>query len=579
MTARGSRARAKLAAAILAGVLPLGAVSAQSVVPTRDELTRPPATTESRPSRLSVRGEMERSPCALSDPQFAGINVTITEVRFNNLKGATPAEMRSSWTDLAGQNRPVNIICDIRDRAATLLRNKGYLAAVQVPVQRIENGVVKLEVLYGRVTTVRARGETTGAEAKLTQYLQKLTQDEIFDRHRAERYLLLARDLPGYNVQLTLRPAGTAPGDLVGEVSVIRRPYSVDATVQNLAPRETGRWGGQLRAQAFGLTGMGDVTTLSYYNVLGDWREQRIIQVGHQFRPGSEGLIVDGQFTYAWSRPDTGAAAGDPALTAKTLFSSLSLTYPLIRRQSHSVYLSGGFDLLNQDVELIAPLARDHLRIGWLRATAEGVDTRSSAPHWRASALLEFRKGLGVLGASSGCRQASCDFTSAIPLSRADADPTAAIVRAGGSLELAIGDSLALFLSPRAQLAFAPLAAFEEFTGGNYTIGRGYAPGTISGDSGVGLVTELRGPRLRLGNVGARVQPFAFGDLAWAWNKHDGLGADRLASVGAGMRGDLADRLRLDVTIAKPLRRAGLLEQRPGWRALFTLTTRFLPWR
>ena len=49
-------------------------------------------------------------------------------------------------------------------------------------------------------------------EAKLAGYLSKLTQDEIFDRNRAERYLLLARDIPGYNVQLTLKPAGTGPG-------------------------------------------------------------------------------------------------------------------------------------------------------------------------------------------------------------------------------------------------------------------------------------------------------------------------------------------------------------------------------
>ena len=39
-----------------------------------------------------------------------------------------------------------------------------------------------------------------------------MTKDEIFDRRRAERYLLLARDLPGYNVQLVLKPAGTGPG-------------------------------------------------------------------------------------------------------------------------------------------------------------------------------------------------------------------------------------------------------------------------------------------------------------------------------------------------------------------------------
>ena len=143
-------------------------------------------------------------------------------MRFNNLKGATPEELRPSWAPFANTTQPVAVLCEIRDAAATILRNKGYLAAVQVPTQRIENGVVTMETLFARITTVRARGQTGGAEAKLAAYLSKLTEDEYFDRNRAERYLLLARDLPGYNVQLTLKPAGTAPGELIGEVSVLR---------------------------------------------------------------------------------------------------------------------------------------------------------------------------------------------------------------------------------------------------------------------------------------------------------------------------------------------------------------------
>ena len=193
--------------------------------------------------------------------------------------------MRRTWSDFAGSEQPVAVICEIRDRAATYLRDKGYLAAVQVPTQRIENGVVQLEMLYARVTTVRARGQTGGAEAKLAGYLNKLTEDEIFDRNRAERYLLLARDMPGYNVQLTLKPAGTGPGELIGEVSVIRQPYALDAVIQNLAASETGRWGGQLRGQVFGLTGLGDSTFVSVYSTL-DFKEQQIVQIGAQLPPG-----------------------------------------------------------------------------------------------------------------------------------------------------------------------------------------------------------------------------------------------------------------------------------------------------
>ena len=212
------------------------------------------------------------------------------------------------------------MICEIRDAAATILRDKGYLAAVQVPTQRIENGVVRMEMLYARVTTVRARGQTGGAEAKLAGYLSKLTEDEIFDRNRAERYLLLARDLPGYNVQLTLKPAGTGPGELIGEVSVLRRPYSLDATVQNLAAQETGRWGGQLRGQALWPDrAWRRHLRLSFYSTR-DFKEQQILQVGAQLPAGLRRADHRRAVHLCLDQAGHRRRPGDPDLKSRTLF-------------------------------------------------------------------------------------------------------------------------------------------------------------------------------------------------------------------------------------------------------------------
>ena len=561
------------------GVLALGTgpwssgAAAQSIAPTRDELTRNQPTAPPK-SSLNVIGDVERSPCPLADPQYANIRLDLRTVDFNNLKGATPEEMRRTWAEYAGTNQPVSVICEIRDRAATYLRDKGYLAAVQVPTQRIEDGNVKLEVLYARITTVRARGQTKGAEAKLTQYLNRLTEDEIFDRNRAERYLLLARDLPGYNVQLTLKPAGTAPGDLIGEVTVIRQPFSVDLMVQNLAAQETGRWGAQLRAQAFGLTGLGDATYASFYSTV-DFKEQQILQLGHSFRPGSEGLTVSGNFTYAWTKPSIASNPGDPDLTARTLFASLGLAYPLKRSQASNLSIGGGFDWIDQKVDFFGPLTRDHLRVAWLRADYDAVDLRSRRPKWRVGATVELRHGLGIFGASDSC----CEVGETPP-SRADGKATGTLIRANGTVEYAIGESLAVALSPRAQIGFDPLFAFEEFTAGNYTVGRGYDPATISGDSGAGLTLELRGPRWQLAQKARlAIQPYVFGDAAWVWNKNVTGDPDHLKSAGGGIRGQIGDRLALDAALAVPLEKAGPLDRRGDPRFLVTLTTRLLPWR
>lgn len=563
---------------VLAGSMS-GTAIAQTSTPTisgpsRDELggiTRAPAA---QPTRLSVSGGIERSTCPLADPQFQSITTTITDVTFNGLKGATAAEMEAAWKPLVGTPQPISVLCEVRDAAATILRNRGYLAAVQVPVQRIENGHVRLEVLYARITAIRARGQTRGAERKLHAYLSQLTDDEIFDRTKAERYLLLARDLPGYNVQLTLRPAGTAPGDLIGEVTVVHQPFVADISIQNLASAATGRWGGQIRAQAFGLTGMGDATTLSYYST-SDFREQRIVQASHEFRPGNEGLIVGGSFTYAWTRPDIGPTTPGAALEARTLLASLYARYPLIRSQRANLWLGGGFDLLDQTTTLIVPLSRDRLRLLWARLDFDRIDLTRSDPAWRLNASLELRQGLLGLGATGSCVGSAC--IGRVPTSRFDAAPNATVVRGEIDYEHALG-RLSLSINPRAQYAFRKVLGFEAFAPGSYTIGRGYDPGAITGDSGVGVATELRGPRIPIGHGdGPQIQPFAFADAAWAWDRGAGR-AHRLSSVGAGLRAELGSRFRLDATIAVPLDRVGLTSRKPEPRMLLSLTTRLLPW-
>jgi len=575
---RGIYAFGTLAAG--AGLLAEAPAFAQAVAPTREELTRPELAPPTPKSTLNVVGGVERSPCPLANPEFNDVRVTITSVDFHNLKGATPDEMRATWADFAGTEHPVSVICEIRDRAGTYLRSKGYLAAVQVPTQRIENGQVRLELLYARVTTIRARGETGGAEAKLAGYLSKLTEDEIFDRFRAERYLLLARDLPGYNVQLVLKPAGTGPGELVGEVSVIRRPYSVDAMVSNLAAQETGRWGGQLRAQAYGLTGLGDNTYVSIYST-SDFKEQQIFQAGHSFRPGNEGLSVNAQFTYAWSKPIIDLdQAESPDIKSRTLFATLGLAYPLVRTQAKNLSIGAGFDFVNQKTDLFEPLSRDRLRVLWARADFDAIDLRSRRPKWRVAGTIEARHGINVFDASESCDEDLGCPGGATPQSRIDANPQATLIRFNGTAELGIGHSLAVAVSPRAQYGFNKLLAFEQFTAGNYTVGRGYDPSILTADSGAGVGIELRGPRLSpFHRTPLQVQPYVFGDAAWTWTRGQFSDPRHLKSAGGGLRGEFSDRAALDVLVAFPLEKVGIFEKRKGEpRFLLTLTTRLLPW-
>ncbi len=554
--------------------------------PTREEVTRPVTPTPPPQSRLQVEGGIARAPCALDGAEYRSIHFVLRGVEFEGLEGLSRADLAPAFTSLVGQDVPIAGVCEIRDRAATILRDAGYIAAVQVPEQRIGDGIVRFRVLMAKLTQVRVRGDATGAEAALAGYLGRLTKRPLFNRFEAERYLLLASDLPGYTVRLTLRPAGTAPGEVIGDVTVQRLPAYADFILQNGGSRTLGRWGGLLRGQLFGLTGMGDRTSLSVFSTV-DLKEQQTVQLSHDMRIGSQGLSLAGAFTYAWARPTVSGAD----VLAKTLLGTIEIGYPLVRRQSRTVRGSVGLDVVNQDVWYNhAKLTQDRLRTGFLRLGLDAVDTEFSSnfsaaePPWRATSLLELRQGMNGFGATAHCGPAGvqCLGPGRIPPTRLGGHADATIVRWTGYGEVRPIPKLTLALGLRAQYAWKPLFSFEEFSAGNYTVGRGYDPGAVLGDRGFGSQAEIRyGSRIPVSAKKPAMEGYAFWDQARVRNLDSVVvspGRLHLASVGAGARVSW-DRFLLDTTMAFPLTRVGPLDRRPGPRILVTLTSRLWPWK
>lgn len=586
-----ARRQASLAALALgAAAGPALAQSAPPVsAPTREELRAVPAEAEARvnAARLTVEGGVERGPCPLAEPSLSGLRVTFGRVRFDGLSAIDPAQLDGTWQDLAGQDLPLASLCEVRDRAATALRAMGYLAAVQVPPQRIEKGgEVRMDVLVARLVEVQARGDTGHSEKVIAAHLNKLSARPWFNLREAERHLLLLGDLPGYDVRLTLRPAGRAPGEVTGDVVVSRQPVELVAGVQNLGSRATGREGAFARLVLNDVTGMGDSTAISLFNTL-ETREQTVLQLAHSLALGSDGLRLSGGLVWGRSRPDT--AGGN--FRSKTLIGNLGLSWPLLRRQSRSVNLSGGLELADQSVDFAGTrLSKDKLRIAYARVDFDAIAAGSlvgaagysaSEPRWRLSGAVEARQGLSALGASRDCTPIAQCLPPRTALSDLTADPAAFVLRAEGTFEYRPSPRLALVLSPRAQYSPDRLLGFEQYSLGNYTIGRGLDPGTVMGDSGLGGSLELR-----LGNLRPRTpqslvfQPYAFLDAAWAWANDGGVTRDpaRVPSAGGGVRLRWGDRIDANLLLAAPLERAGLQARRGDVRVLFTLAARLLPW-
>lgn len=559
--------------------------------PTREEVQRAPELPRvpSNRNRIRIDGDVERAPCPLADPAYRDVTVDLRDVRFDGLGSISPELLRSAWSGYVGQKMPIATVCEIRDRAATILRREGYLAAVQVPPQRIENGVVRFDVLLARLTGFQVRGAAGKSEGIISRYLRAIQDQPVFNIRFAERYLLLAQDLPGFDIRLTLRPAGTTPGEVIGEVQVVRIPVEVDFAVQNYGSKEVGRGGGILQARFNGVFGIGDRTTLGVFSTH-DFREQQVVQVSQEFRLGGEGLTLGADFSYAWTRPTLG---GGVVLASETLVGTLRARYPVIRRQASNLWASGGLDIIDQSSTFNGlAFTRDRLRVPFVRLDYDVIDPQSivsttgyspAEPRWRLGMGVELRHGIGALGASPDCRAApaACAAGPGAPPSRLTADPSAFVARGSAAAEFRPVPILGFSLAARVQYSPATLLSYEQFSAGNYTIGRGFDPGTLIGDSGVGIRGEVSlGSLMPKSRKAFAFQGYGFIDAAWVWNHEAVPGISdpqKLQSAGGGVRVGFGDRFILDLGVATPFAAAGLQTQRGDTRVLVSLTTRLFP--
>lgn len=560
-------------------------------LPTREELDRGVALgTLNKGGPVAVdTSEVERAPCPLASPEFSGIRFKVASVTFAGLDKLPEMDLSGSYRDFVGTEQPVAVICEIRDRAATTLRKAGYLAAVQVPPQKIADGAVRLDVMLARLTRIQIKGDAGASEGALLRYLNKLTEDPVFNTKKAERYLLLAKDVPGLDVRLALRPVEGSPGEVLGEVSVRNTPVFADLSVQNYGSRAVGRYSALARMQVNGLTGLGDSTTISFF-ATPEFREQKVLQLSHAMRLGGEGLTLEGGFTYGWTNPTVTGATSD--FHSRTLVASLEVKYPFVRSQAFNLYGAGGIDLVNQDVDFGAVrLNRDRLRVAYARLDLSGLSRASLTgrdgftpyePNWNWGLSLEARQGLDILDASPTCATVAACPGRVTP-SRVNGSATSTVFRASGELDYRPVPAVTFAIAPRLQYSMDTLLSYEEYSGGNYTVGRGYDPGAVIGDSGVGFRSEVRlGSQFPKEPRGTAIQPYAFFDAAWIWNRDMALAAvdpQKLFSVGGGVRATLLDMLRVDALVAVPLRDVVGQAVKGDVRFLFNVSVQLAPWR
>jgi hemolysin activation/secretion protein len=532
----------------------------QSAVPTPQQLN-PTIVGRGVSAVDNLLMKPEPGPCPLRDSDVAFV---LKGVEFTGAAGIDAKRLSHAYDSMIGQKIKVGEICDIRDRATAMLFNSGILARVEIPSQKVADGHLKLEVIEARIVSVHFHGDAGPAEAKVEGYLEHLRALAPFDLNVAQRYILLAREVPGVRVYASIRPAAEGRGAVDLEVTVTRKPIDVVANVENFGSRSLGPWSGLVRGDVSGLTSYGERTSIVLY-ATSEFDEQRVAQLLEEFRPGDTGVVVNASASYSTTAP--GGDLANEHLKGDALDLILSASYPIIKRQDYGLSVSGGLEYVDELTKFAGGqiLIDDRIRVIFGRAHAYANGVILDRP-WEAGLDLELRKGLDILDASS---------MSETTLSHTGGNPSAFVQRLGGHASFRAGPMVEVYAGATLQNADSRALSFEQLAIGNLTYGRGYDPSAVSGDRGLAGTVELRvGPFSP--TPGLAIGAYGFFDAAYA--KFIGFNAPGVTvrSTGGGIRMSYRDKYDLDLLYAKPLNPVSVgLMRPPPERALVSISVRY----
>ena len=215
-------------------------------------------------------------------------------------------------------NKPVSFL-DLRDVTVAIQNfysDRGRLAQASFPPQDIENGIVLIAILEGRMGNVEIApddGSTRFSASRAKDFFgEAALSSELIDTRPLERGLMLLNEVPGVSATAAFE-AGALPGTSDFKIGLRDAPlFSGQASLSNYGSSSTGV-GQAVAALAFNnLTGVGDQVNINVIQSLGS----SYAVAGYNRPVGAKGLKIGAQATYltyktlsSWSDTQTQGSA------------------------------------------------------------------------------------------------------------------------------------------------------------------------------------------------------------------------------------------------------------------------------
>jgi hemolysin activation/secretion protein len=534
----------RLATLALAGLAALAAAGAPRAQPAADYLPRDPGIA---PAALPEPDAPVPAPVPLA-PAGGDAAFVLRGIELEGASALTPETLRPLWTPLLGQPVSLATLDALAEQVTAAYRSRGYfLSQALLPEQTVTDGTVRIQVVEGFLGRVAVEGGTPGQQAAAARLFAPSAARRPLDLRTLERSVLLARDTFGGGVETVVEPSPDTFG--AADLTVLLAPdrFVGFAAADNRGSRLYGTATLSAGGSAFDLLGANERldallalapedTSLAYGQLAlglplpalaGTWLDGARLELQGDISRGEPDLSRSGS-------PD------DLTVTSNETNLAAGLAVPFVRTRSRNLTASLGLDW--QSSESVTGFAggeqssTDRLLVLRARVSFDQADRFGGVTLVDAA----LRQGLDAAGAEIGAEGPAAGVT----------DFTAATLEVSRLQRLGSG-GWSLYLEAIGQLAADVLPNSERFGLGNSTIGRGFAPGNTSGDSGWGARAELR-RAIAAGETAA--EAYAFVDRGEAYDRspsRDGATREPLGSFGVGARIDLRPWLTLTPEIAR----------------------------
>jgi len=437
-------------------------------------------------------------------------------------------ELRAIIADQTGAELTLADIYALADRLTEFYQGKGYsLTTVTVPAQRMQDGVLRLEVVEGRVGRLVFTGNERYGEEFLAGQLDLVQPGTVLRFADLEREVLLLNDLPGLLARSLLVP-GEEYGTTDLNLRMEEKPVAASAVLDNSGRKVIGKW--RLGAD-FTLNnplGRGDALGLGYTHSQSNLLRQGRLSYGLPVLASGSRLNL----SYSRAEYEVGEefAALDIAGVSET--ARLQFSHPFLRsRRSNLSATVGAAHVLGQSDMLAIPISDDEIN------------------YFEAGLNFSHRNATGGLSSLSG--QVASNFRSNADGRDSKSLPPRLELR--GEHEHFFAPAWSAALRGEAVWSSEALPDSNKYSLGGPASVRGFVASWLRGDRGLMGSLELRrGLTLAGGDLLLR----GFVDTGKVYHEiplADGSDSQTLASAGLGLTASFAGRYVLDLQWARPI--------------------------